>query len=155
MPTTVNSHIHTAAAYRATTLDGAFMQVPFVGVSTSHVSFGATLTMILGTSITLFIVTLPICPVNASVAVDDEAPTIRSFHQTEGPSNVPLYSSALLPFGNHTVTVNLLDSTNGFENSSCLFFDYATVNDTLDGVPSPATSAEGTPTSTPNYEHLS
>lgn len=132
---------NTTAAHRATTSDDVFMQVPFVGAYTSNVSFGATLTTIVGTSITLFIVTLPICPVNTSITVDDEAPTMRSFHQTEATYNVPLYASAPLQFGNHTITVILLDSANGFANSSCLFFDYATVN--------------GTPTSTPNSEHLS
>lgn len=111
--------------------------------------------MILGTSITLFIITLSICPVNTSITLDDETATIHSFHQTEATYNVPLYSSALLPFGNHTIHVNLLDFVNGLDNSSCLFFDYAAVNGTLDAVPSSTTSTEGSPSGTPIYEQLS
>jgi len=120
------------AAQRVSASDDAFLDIPLTG-----------------TSISLFVVTLPTCQVNASITVDNEAPTTHSFSQTKTTYNVQLYSSGPLPFGNHSVHVDLLSIVNGVDNTSCLFFDYAVINDALDGASCSVTSNAGSPTCTP------
>ena len=105
--------------------------------------------MILGTSISLFIVTLPTCLVNTSITVDGEAPSIHSFHPAITTYNVQLYSSAPLPFSNHSIHVDLLDFINGVDSTSCLIFDYAIINDNPDGAPCLTSSTTSSPTRTP------
>lgn len=126
-----------------------------VNPSISYVFPSTRLIIILGTSISLFIVTLPTCMVNTSITVDDEAPTIHFFYRTKTTYNVQLYSSTPLPFGNHSIHVDLLDSLNGTDNTSCLFLDYAIINDTLDGASCSTTLAASSPTITIINDQLS
>ena len=141
------------AAQHVSALDGVFLEISFVGKYISNASLSTRLMIIPGTSISLFIVTLPTCQVNTSITLDDEGPTIHSFHQTKTTYNVQLYSSVPLPFGNHSIQVDLLDSINGADDTSCLFFDYAAINDTLDGT-SYSTTLAATPTP-PTNQHVS
>ena len=120
-----------------------------VNPSISYVSPSTRLMIILGTSISLFIVTLPTCLVNTSITVDGEAPTVHSFHPAITTYNVQLYSSAPLPFGNHFIHVDLLDPINGVDNTSCLVFDYAIINDNPDGA-----SCSITATSSPTHTSI-
>ena len=120
-----------------------------VNPSISHVSPSTRLTIILGTSISLFIVTFPTCLVNTSITVDGSAPTLHSFHPAITTYNVQLYSSPPLPFGNHSIHVDLLDFINGVDNASCLVFDYAIINDNPDGASCLTTSTTSSPTCTP------
>ena len=120
-----------------------------VNPSVSYVFTSTKLTIILGTSISLFIVTLPTCLVNTSIMMDGETPTIHSFHPAITTYNVQLYSSALLPFGNHSIHVDLLDFINDVDSTSCLVFDYAVINDNPDGASSLTSSTTSSPTCTP------
>ena len=125
-----------------------------VNQSIPYVSLGYKIDKVPGTLISLFIVTLPTCQVNTSITVDDEAPTVHSFRRTKTTYNVQLYSSTTLPFGNHSIHVDLLDLVNtGVNNTSCLFFDYAVINDALDGASCSTTSTAGSSTCIPIDQH--
>ena len=138
------------AAQHVSASDDAFLEIPFIGKSIHSPRILNEIDKIPGTSISLFIVTLPTCQVNTSITVDDSAPTIHSFHRTKTTYNVQLYSSASLPFGNHSIHVDLLDLVNtGVDNTSCLFFDYAVINDALDGASCSTTSTAGSSTCMP------
>ena len=126
-----------------------------VNSSIFYVYPSTRLTIILGTSISLFIVTLPTCLVNTSITMDGQTPTIHSFHPVITTYNVQLYSSALLPFGNHSIRVDLLDFVNGVDSTSCLVFDYAVINDNPDGTSSLTSSTTSSPTCTPIDRQLS
>ena len=140
--------IDTTATQHVSAKDNVFLEIPFVGKPISHVSPSTRLTIILGTSISLFIVTLPTCRVNTSITLDGEAPTIHSFNQTQTIYKFELYSSGPLQFGSHCIRVDLMDSIDDVHDTSCLFFDYAAINDTLDGTPYSTTSTAGSPTGT-------
>lgn len=103
-----------------------------------------------GTHIDVFIVTLPTCSVNTSITLDDESPTLHSFYPTKVTYNVRLYASPPLPLGNHVIRVGLLDAVDGVNNTSCLFFDYAVVNDTECATSSSTSSMEPFPTNVPD-----
>ena len=137
------------AAQHVSASDVVYLEIPFTGKSIHFPCLSTRLTIIPGTSISLFIVTSPTCKVNTSITVDDEASTIHSFSQTKTTYNVQLYSSGPLPFGNHSVHVELLNIVNGADNTSCLFFDYAVINDALDGASCSTTSNAGSPTCMP------
>ena len=134
--------------------DDVSLEIPFTGKSIHFPCLSTRLTIIPGTSISLFIVTLPTCKVNTSITVDDGAPTIHSFYQTKPICNVQLYSSAPLPFGNHSVHVDLLSIVNGAD-TSCLFFDYAVINGAPGGASCSTTPTAGSPACIPIDQQLS
>src|SRR6267154_5952379 len=89
--------------------------------------------------------------INVNITLDKYTTTTRTFPPNFPSSsyNFSLYDFQLLPFGNHEVTVLILDWITG-NTFSTLWFDYAAVNDTIPSTiqsPNPSSSGSGSPSS--------
>lgn len=106
-----------------------------------------------GSGITLYILQPPFDPVNASIILDGDASSITTttlFSDAEMSVNVSLYNVQSLPYGTHAANVSLLDYNRpGADKRSCLYFDFAAVNDTSlpTSTTSPSSLASNTPVS--------
>ena len=83
-------------------------------------------------------------PLNATMTLDGDTPTITSLAALSGPANlftynVTLYTTQLLAAADHTLDIALLDYVNsdGTSKGSIIRFDSALVNDTSSAVVSP------------------
>ena len=102
---------------------------------------------ILGSGIVLY-VSHVLDNINVNITLDKNTTTTRTFPPNYPSSsyNFSLYDIQLLPFGNHEVTVLILDWITG-NTFSTLWFDYAAVNDTIPSTiqsPNPNSSGSGT-----------
>lgn len=101
---------------------------------------------ILGSGIVLY-VSHVLDNINVNITLDKNTTTTRTFPPNYPSSsyNFSLYDIQLLPFGNHEVTVLILDWITG-NTFSTLWFDYAAVNDTIPSTiqsPNPNSSGSG------------
>ena len=125
--------------------DNCQVQIPFSGKSVTTCTERRDSRSLAGSGITIYVLQAGAQGINASLTIDEGAPTYNVLPAPPGPSfyipNVTLFSVQGMTTGNHTATMTVLNWDNIF---SGMMFDYAWINQTVVDAVSTATTSSVT-----------